>query len=105
LDYLELEDEGDTGGGYLPTQPLPTASSGNIIMTALDTPVAPEIVHAARDHREALVFDVSVPLFFPVPPRLRHGDAPLRKGQKPKDLFDIAKERGWEGGFWRTATE
>lgn len=103
LDDFELEDE----EVYIAPQP----HDSSILKTQLETPPAPlpEVVrsHIAslRNKDEAIVFDPSIPLLFSIPPRLRDERGGGKKGGRPKDLFDVCLERGWSGGFLRTATE
>lgn len=66
-------------------------------------PAPAPVMRAFISRDEAISFDASIPLFFPVPPRLRDNNG--KKGVRPKDIFDIAKDKGWTGGFYRTATE
>lgn len=101
LDNLELESDDDAA-------PHPSQIAGPIAHTVIDdaptsytTPAAP-LIFSTRD--ETIQFDPSIPLFFPIPPRLRD-NYNYKKGAKPKDIFDLAKDNGWTGGFWRTATE
>lgn len=96
LDDFELESEqeqsyhtGAISGGI-----------GHSVVTE-DAPVPASVMRAQLTQDEVISLDPSVPLLFPVPPRLRGS----RKGARPKDIFDIAKDKGWAGGFYRTATE
>lgn len=60
-------------------------------------------MRALLNRDETISFDPSIPLLFPVIPQLR--DTTGKKGTRPKDMFDLAKDNGWTGGFYRTATE
>jgi len=73
---------------------------GHSIVTE-EAPAPTSVMRAQLTRDEVVSFDPSIPLLFPVAPRLRGG----KKGAHPKDIFDIAKDKGWAGGFYRTATE
>ncbi|KAF8316606.1 hypothetical protein DL93DRAFT_744804 [Clavulina sp. PMI_390] len=102
LDDIEFDSDAEVEGP-------PVATSGaighSIIVEEPSVPSTAMRAFISRD--ESITFDPSIPLFFPVPPRLRDSSKSAygKKGAKPRDIFDVAKEKGWEGGFYRTATE
>jgi len=73
---------------------------GHSVVTE-EAPAPTSVMRAQLTRDEVVSFDPSIPLLFPVAPRLRGG----KKGARPKDIFDIAKDKGWADGFYRTATE
>jgi hypothetical protein len=96
LDDLELESDQE--------QPYHAeAGPGGISHSVIteEAPAPASVMRAQLTRDEVISFDPSIPLLFPVPPRLRSG----KKGARPKDIFDIAEDKGWTGGFYRTATE
>ncbi|KAF9517099.1 hypothetical protein BS47DRAFT_568503 [Hydnum rufescens UP504] len=80
-----------------------------INQTSAAVAAAPITALAPVFRNEALLFDSSSPMFFPILPSYRDDGFPGKKGARPKDLFDIGLDRGWAakagGGFWRTSNE
>lgn len=105
LDDIELDSDNEVF--YHPTSAVLPVSTGpighSVIVEEKQVPTPAPAMRAFLNRDEAISFDPSVPLFFAVPPRLRDNSG--KKTVRPKDIFDIAKEKGWTGGFYRTATE
>lgn len=98
VDLDDFELESDQEQSYH-AEATPRAISHSVILEEVPAPVPVMRAQLTRD--EVISFDPSIPLLFPVPPRLRSS----KKGARPKDIFDIAKDKGWTGGFYKTATE
>ncbi|KAH7923702.1 hypothetical protein BV22DRAFT_1196524 [Leucogyrophana mollusca] len=69
-------------------------------------PTLPEVL-VPPSYADQFTFDSSLPFFFPFSTEFRDSLRPRDKG-RIKDLFDVAKEKGWDwrdAGFYRTETE
>ncbi|KDQ06629.1 hypothetical protein BOTBODRAFT_39434 [Botryobasidium botryosum FD-172 SS1] len=60
---------------------------------------SPSIAHVVHGPESTFELNPQMPMFFPIHEEERRG-----KGAKLRDLYDVARDKGWVG-FWRTETE
>ncbi|KAH7910241.1 hypothetical protein BJ138DRAFT_1009253 [Hygrophoropsis aurantiaca] len=98
LDFdLELDDD------VINTLPIQTQTVSST--TTSEPSALPETI--ATSYADQITFDSNLPFFFPFSSEFRDSLRP-RDRVRIKDMFDVAKEKGWDwrtAGFYRTQTE